>query len=265
MKKNITSPMATVTTIRDNKNVLDKINAHLHKKLTISEIQDMIDKKLANKSQAQIDRLLPANLALLLMKDKKIILDMNGLLYDEEKISDILNPSYMLDINLLRQAETNLNISVRNTYSNNLNLIREVAILEIVSLIKSISDIEFQYLKTIGEKVHYILVNDYHMNDQNGYVYIEDGQISEFIVEADNNATVSIDIDKLNATHTIPDMLNVIAKEVSNFSADDTFEELWSTSFGEHNDFKAIQFLNMLIEDEKQFKNLVINIFKNLD
>ena len=63
-------------------------------------------------------------------------------------------------------------------------------------------------------------------------------------------------------------ILRAIADEIRKFNADDEFDEIWSIEFGRHNGFRASEFIQMLQEDEADFKERAVRMYKeaiNLD
>lgn len=118
--------------------------------------------------------------------------------------------------------------------------------------------------KNIYEDAHSLLISKYHLNDTNGYVYIDKEHLIEFTVEAKNNASISIDINQLKTAKTTNDVLRIVANKMLLFNADDEFNLIWSKEFGEQNSFKPSSFLQMLIDDQIQFQKTAIAIHTDI-
>lgn len=78
------------------------------------------------------------------------------------------------------------------------------------------------------------------------------------IFEEENNATIVIwfDIDvmeELNSVEILSYVLSTIIYRLRQFDAEEEFNELWSTDFGERNGYTAFEFVEMLKADEQQF------------
>ena len=96
-----------------------------------------------------------------------------------------------------------------------------------------------------------------HLDFGNGDVDIEDSMI-DIIIEAPNHTTLHVqfmdeDIEKLKSEFMETYIIKTI-EAIDWFDPEDTFNELWSTEFGEHNGFTAFQFVDILKEDERFFK-----------
>lgn len=118
--------------------------------------------------------------------------------------------------------------------------------------------------KNIYEDAHSLLISKYHLNDTNGYVYVDKEHLIEFIVEAKNNASINISLDQLKSAKTRNDVLRIIANEMLLFNADDEFNLIWSKEFGEQNNFKPSSFIQMLIDDQQQFQKAAIAIHTDI-
>ncbi len=110
--------------------------------------------------------------------------------------------------------------------------------------------------KNIYEDAHSLLISKYHLNDTNGYVYIDKKHLIEFIVEAKNNASINIDIDQLKTAKTTNDVLRIIANEMLLFNADDEFNLIWSKEFGEQNNVSHHHLFKCSLMTKINFKKL---------
>lgn len=76
-------------------------------------------------------------------------------------------------------------------------------------------------------------------------------------IEAPNHTTLSIqfnhlEINKLKS-HFMTTYASKAIETINLFDPDETFNELWSQSFAEHNNFKPSEFINILQEDQQFF------------
>lgn len=109
-------------------------------------------------------------------------------------------------------------------------------------------------LKDLKDELEYVTN---HLNFGNGEVYADDSMIN-VTIEAPNHTTLNIqfiddEIEKLKSEFMSTYIKHTI-KTIDCFDPEDTFNELWSTEFGEHNGFTAFQFVDILKEDEQFFK-----------
>lgn len=111
-----------------------------------------------------------------------------------------------------------------------------------------------QSLKDLKEELEY--VTD-HLNFGNGEVYIDDSMINATI-EAPNHTTLNIqfidnEIEKLKSKFMSTYIKHAI-KTIEAFDPEETFNELWSPEFANHNNFSPFQFMEILKKDEQFFK-----------
>jgi len=111
-----------------------------------------------------------------------------------------------------------------------------------------------QSLKDLKEELEY--VTD-HLNFGNGEVYIDDSMINATI-EAPNHTTLNIqfidnEIKKLKSEFKTTYLIKTI-KTIEAFDPEETFNELWSPEFANHNNFSPFQFMEILKKDEQFFK-----------
>jgi hypothetical protein len=78
-----------------------------------------------------------------------------------------------------------------------------------------------------------------------------------FLVEASNNADVHVWVKE---NDNINDIISDTARQLEEFDADERFMELWSKEFAEHNHFSPSQFIKMLQEDEKTFRDVAYRL-----
>ena len=69
-------------------------------------------------------------------------------------------------------------------------------------------------------------------------------------IEAPQHTTLQVVVKKTDA---IEKFLGNVLTAIRDYSARDTFDEIWSGSFGDHNGFSARQFLEILEEDGEYF------------
>jgi hypothetical protein len=94
-----------------------------------------------------------------------------------------------------------------------------------------------------------ILIESFKLNDSNEDVYVNDECIvEEFVVEASNNTSLSLDVEDWNESTTVEEILSVVVEKMEEFSADEEFDELYYPSFGEVNQFTPSKFLRILIK-----------------
>ena len=111
------------------------------------------------------------------------------------------------------------------------------------------------------------IINRYSLDYDNAEVELFENDILAIMVEAPNHAIVEVTIDLNNWVLEDKKMvekiiLRTIADEIRKFNADDEFDDLWSTEFGRHNGFRASEFIKMLQEDEKFFKECTVKMNK---
>lgn len=109
-------------------------------------------------------------------------------------------------------------------------------------------------LKDLKEELEY--VTD-HLNFGNGEVYADDSMVN-VTIEAPNHTTLNIqfidnEIEKLKSEFKTTYLVKAI-KTIEAFDPEKTFNELWSSDFGKHNNFTPFQFVEILKEDEQFFK-----------
>jgi len=89
--------------------------------------------------------------------------------------------------------------------------------------------------------------------DDNSRCYTEEVESESFVVHAPCDAIQTIYFDKEDDIDTI---ISKTCSQLEDFDADEKFDEYWSVEFGQHNHFRASQFLKMLQDDEKVFTEL---------
>lgn len=118
-----------------------------------------------------------------------------------------------------------------------------------------------QEIKHLAENI----IDRYLLDYNNAEVYLQEG-ILYMTVEAPNHATIGVDINLndwiLNKRVAEKIILKAIVERIRTFDADDEFDDLWSTEFGRHNGFRASEFIKMLQEDEKFFKECAVKMNK---
>lgn len=111
------------------------------------------------------------------------------------------------------------------------------------------------------------IINRYWLDYNNAEVELIEDNILAMLVEAPNHATVEVTVDLsdwvLEDKKVVQKIiLRAIAEKIRTFNADDEFDELWSFEFGKHNCFRASEFIQMLQEDEKYFKEHAVRMYK---
>lgn len=111
-----------------------------------------------------------------------------------------------------------------------------------------------QSLKDLKEELEYVTS---HLNFGNGEVYTDDSMIN-VTIEAPNHTTLNIqfiddEIEKLKSEFKTTYLIKAI-KTIDGFDPEETFNELWSPEFANHNNFSPFQFVEILKEDEQFFK-----------
>lgn len=118
-----------------------------------------------------------------------------------------------------------------------------------------------QEIKHLAENI----IDRYLLDYNNAEVYLQEG-ILYMTVEAPNHATIGVDINLndwiLNKRVAEKIILKAIVERIRTFDADDEFDDLWSTEFGRYNGFRASEFIKMLQEDEKFFKECAVKMNK---
>lgn len=104
-------------------------------------------------------------------------------------------------------------------------------------------------IKTIASE-NYMLGDNSELHEQENGIYA--------IFEEENHATIVIwfDLDvmeELNSVEILSYVLSTIIYRLRQFDAEEEFNELWSTDFGERNGYTAFEFVEMLKADEEQF------------
>lgn len=108
----------------------------------------------------------------------------------------------------------------------------------------------------IIEMIEKIARENYMLGDNSDFY--EQGNGIYAIFEEENHATVGIwfDIDEFedaNSVEILSHVLYIIIYRLRQFDAEEEFNELWSTDFGERNGYTAFEFVEMLKADEQQF------------
>jgi len=79
-------------------------------------------------------------------------------------------------------------------------------------------------------------------------------------MEAPRHTTLTIVFEKDDQVELEADFDNYLDKKVqeriADFDVDETFEEMWSISFGEHNGFTPRDFMQILEDDKEYFESL---------
>lgn len=81
-------------------------------------------------------------------------------------------------------------------------------------------------------------------------------------IEGHNHTTLTIDfsMEDIKEMEDESQFLNVLERRyrerIRDFDVDETFTELWSASFGEHNNFTPSLFLNIFEDDAEHFSNI---------
>ena len=101
------------------------------------------------------------------------------------------------------------------------------------------------------------IASENYMLGDNSEFYKQGNEIFA-IFEEENHATVGIwfDIDEFegaNSVEILSHVLYTIIYRLRQFDAEEEFNELWSTDFGERNGYTAFEFVEMLKADEQQF------------
>lgn len=92
-------------------------------------------------------------------------------------------------------------------------------------------------------------IDTYDLDQGNGEIDIQDGDLY-MEVEGTNNTTVQV---SLPASRVTPEELaQALRAAIDGLDVDDTFDELWSPEFGEHNGLTPSEFLKMLQEDKAE-------------
>jgi hypothetical protein len=194
-----------------------------------------------------------------------LVMDVNGIYWiNKTGTLNYDNIDGSIDVLDLRKAEEELGWSVSNSMPGEAKImimIRRIALIELLNLYRYYDSENL----TNAEIAHKILVKEFKLNDSNGYVYVNDeGVVEEFIVEASNNASLSLDVDDWDESTTVEEILSAVVKKMEEFSADEEFDELYSPNFGENNQFTPSKFLRMLMADEVQFHETANQISKYL-
>lgn len=103
------------------------------------------------------------------------------------------------------------------------------------------------------------IASENYMMGENSEFFEQDNQIYASF-EEENHAMVSIwfDLDvmeSMNSVEILSYVLDTIIRRLKEFNADEEFNELWSTEFGEHNGYTPSEFIEMLKDDEDEFWN----------
>lgn len=101
-------------------------------------------------------------------------------------------------------------------------------------------------------------LEDYSLAHGNSEVVSEeDTGLLYMVIEAPGHTTLSVMFSKEDIEDMDEMADTILTKRVSevinSFDVDETFNELWSPSFSEHNGFTPRSFINRLEEDEDHF------------
>lgn len=108
-----------------------------------------------------------------------------------------------------------------------------------------------EMIKTIASE-NYMLGRNSEFYEQGNEIFAR--------FEEENHATIGIwfDLDvmeELNSVEILSYVLDTIIHRLRQFDADEEFNELWSTDFGERNGYSPSEFIEMLKDDEEEFWN----------
>lgn len=92
----------------------------------------------------------------------------------------------------------------------------------------------------------------------NNSEFYEQGNEIFALFEEENHSTIGISFDldvmeELNSVEVLSYVLSTIIYRLRQFDANEEFNMLWSTEFGEHNRYTAFEFVEMLKADEEHF------------
>lgn len=112
-------------------------------------------------------------------------------------------------------------------------------------------------------------LSDYELNFGNAEVVnSQDGEVF-MTIEAPNHTTLSVIFDSGNIRGIELGLDTIIYEKVndviSDFDVDETFVELWSETFGNHNSFTPRTFINVLEEDEAYFYEVALSVKETMD
>ena len=120
----------------------------------------------------------------------------------------------------------------------------------------------FEALKESYENVATEIIEKYDLDYGNSEIYFS-GTHMDVTIEALNHSTVTVTIP-LDHELTEGEIDSQIRKEMGkvamDFDAEETFEELWSPEFSEHNNMSAFTFVKILQEDEEFFQELATRL-----
>lgn len=81
------------------------------------------------------------------------------------------------------------------------------------------------------------------------------------IIEAPNHTTIPIQLNIEDLKDNRNNFISFVIKEyqisLESFDVDEIFNELWSESFGKHNNFKPSEFLRILEQDKAYFEQVL--------
>lgn len=108
------------------------------------------------------------------------------------------------------------------------------------------------------------VIDDYDLNHNNSEIEI-DGKDVTMSVEAPNHATYSVYHNLDRDGTTVGNLRDSMSRQMSSFSADEKYNDLWSNDFGEHNNFTPSQFYVDLKADEQYFESRAKDIKADRD
>jgi len=103
------------------------------------------------------------------------------------------------------------------------------------------------------------LQNLFNLIEINRQCSVTENEKDFFYIAAPFNSDVFVNIGK---NEGICDIILRTIERLEEFDADERFTEWWSTDFAKHNGFSPSQFIGMLKEDEKTFRNLADKLRK---
>lgn len=120
----------------------------------------------------------------------------------------------------------------------------------------------FEALKESYENVAAEIIEKHNLDHGNSEISFGETHM-DVTIEAPNHSTVTVTIP-LDHELTDEEINWQIREEIEqmamDFDAEQTFEELWSPEFSEHNKMSAFTFARILQEDEEFFQELAFNL-----
>ena len=240
------------TVLNLDRQVLKSVENKMGNNFSLNLLKEKLEDKI-RRNNGDDKHILPAN-KLLMKHATNIQLGFNGEFWCDKHHMTLDNVDGHFDIINLREAEKQCGWKVSNHSEDGK---------KVIQMIETIAEIELLNLLEFGKDSQHpaeiafdLLINEFGLNDQNGYVDLD----NEIVLEASNNAIISLELDQFDENSTVEEILDAVATQLLEFDAEEEFNYIWSPEFGERNGFTVFEFVEMLEADQEQFEQVSADI-----